>query len=83
MSIWALALVSIGIVSIVVSLARRRHSAGDDPLIAVHQGMKDERIAESIGRRRWRVEAKLGVQYGIAFIVLGVAWQLFLFLFWV
>ncbi|WP_149499027.1 hypothetical protein [Roseiconus lacunae] len=82
MSTWALVLVSIGVVSIVVSLARRRHSAGDDSLIGVHQGMTDERIAENIGHRRWREDSKLGIKYGLAFITLGIAWQLILFLFW-
>ena len=82
MSTWAVVLFSIGVVSIVVSLASRRHSAGDDSLIAVHRGMTDERIAENIGRRRWRADAKLGVQYGLAFVVLGIAWQLILFLYW-
>ncbi|MCC9604254.1 hypothetical protein LOC67_27180 [Stieleria sp. JC731] len=82
MSTWSLVLISIGVVSIVVSLARRRHSAGDDLLIAVHQRMTDDRIAENIRHRRMRMDAKLGIQYGLAFIAMGVAWQLIIFLFW-
>ena len=82
MSTWALVLVSIGVVSIFVSLARHRHSAGDDSLMAIHQGMSDERIAKNIGHRRMRADSKLGIQYGLVFIALGVAWQLILFLYW-
>ena len=82
MSTWATILISIGVVSIVVSLMSPRHSASDDPFVAVHQGMTDEDIGNKIRHRRWRVEAKLGIQYGTAFVVLGIAWQLFVYLCW-
>jgi len=82
MSIWTIALVSIGLVSIAISLANSRHPPTNTDLLAVSRSMSDDDIGKRLGERRWRVDAKLGVQYGIASICLGLLWQAILYLFW-
>lgn len=82
MSIWTVVLVSIGIASIAISLANLKHPPGNTDLLAVSKSMSDDSIDKRINTRRTRVDAKLGVQYGIAFVFLGLLWQAILYLFW-
>ena len=82
MSIWAIVLVSIGMVSIAVSLANSKHPPSNTDLLAVSESMPDDLIGKRLNERRWRVDAKVGIQFGVAFIVLGLLWQAILYLFW-
>lgn len=82
MSLWTIVLVGIGLISIAVSLANSKHPPTNTDLMAVSRSMSDESIRKTLKTRRWRVDAKLGVQYGIAFICLGLLWQAFLSVYW-
>ena len=83
MSIWTIVLVSIGLVSIAISLTNPKHPPANTDLLAVSKSMSDDSIGKRLNERRWRVDAKLGVQYGVAYIFLGLLWQAILYLFWI
>ncbi|TWU07867.1 hypothetical protein Pla52nx_000370 [Stieleria varia] len=83
MNTWTIVLVSIGIVSIAVSLANLRHSPTNTDLFAVSKSMSDDSIGKRLNERRTRIDAKLGVQFGAAFVFMGLLWQAFLYLFWI
>lgn len=82
MNTWTIVLVSIGLVSIAISLANSKHPPANADLLAVSKSLSDDSIGKRINESRWRVDAKLGVQYGIAFILFGLLWQAILYLFW-
>ena len=50
-------------------------------MLSEGKSMSNDLISERFKGRRWRVDAKLGIMYGLAFIFFGVVWQLFLSVF--
>ncbi|GAB5406169.1 MAG: hypothetical protein Aurels2KO_44000 [Aureliella sp.] len=82
MSYWTIVLTAIGTICIVVSLMNSRHSRSSVDHIAVHRHMSDDRIRKQLEKGRWRVDATLGIQFGVVFIVMGLAWQILLWMYW-
>lgn len=82
MDSWSMTLIGIGLTCVAISLACSRHSPASPDFIAVHKRMDDARIRSQLKKGRWRVDAKLGIQFGVVFVILGLVWQRFLSAYW-
>ena len=65
-------LIATGLIIIVISLLNYRHSPGSKSMEALRTGMRDERIHKISASRPPRAVAKLGVCFGLFFIVVGL-----------
>ncbi|MEL6104427.1 MAG: hypothetical protein AAFU85_00260 [Planctomycetota bacterium] len=79
---WAIVLILIGVASVLLSLANWEHPPGERRLLELDRSLSGESIARQLRFHRPRVDSQLGVQYGIAFIFLGLFLQTILYLYW-
>lgn len=71
MEIMSVSLIVTGFVIVVLSLLNWRHPAGSNKCMAVHRSMKDDQIGKQLSKRLPRAEAKLGLYFGLFFVVVG------------
>ena len=71
MEFMGVSLIVTGLVIIAFSLFNRRHPTSSKKHIAIHQRMTDDQIGKQFAQGLPRADAKLGIYFGLFFILVG------------